>query len=183
MSDTSSQTYPTSLPFTRSVASPESHAWRRWALLLGGGTLLVLSGMALGLFLLARLDRRMETARSTLDGMTTAHLYQCYVNLGLLADSAENGIYIEQDRDDLLKTTLGLLDSADAQLNRLVGAGLIPSDDSALERFRRLSKLLREQAAELRAYWETDSKDHAHRFQRARDEAWAVIRELVDAQP
>lgn len=172
------------LPFP-SVAAPSPHAIAlpRWALLVGGGTLLVLVIAVIGSVILhVRANRKLDAARATLDATLAAHLYQTYLSLSILADGAEADAYNEEDRHRLLDTVIGLLDSVDLQMKRIAESGLKVEGQASLERCQQLSKVLRSQAGELRAYWRTSDKERATRFQQLREEAWTIIREIVEIQ-
>jgi hypothetical protein len=155
----------------------------RWALYVGIGTAAgLLLAVVVCIVVLIQARRQVETARTTLDEVLATHFYQTYLNLTLLADGAEFGAYNERDRYELLNTVVGMLDRADLQLNRLADAGARRESAEVHERYRQLSRLLRTQATELRAYWRTDDRAHARRFDSCRQEAWDIIRELMEVQ-
>jgi hypothetical protein len=127
-------------------------------------------------------DRSLEA----IGGLSAAHLYQTYLNLGMLADATDGDVYNESDAKNLLKTITVLMDKVDTQLGRVLEASTDPEDKKKLEQVRDLTKLLRAQARELRAYWDTPEKDtagkkeHETKFHKAREEAWAGIKELLN---
>jgi hypothetical protein len=127
-------------------------------------------------------DRSLEA----IGGLSAAHLYQTYLNLGMLADATENDVYSESEAKNLLKTVSALMDKVDIQLGRVLESSTDPEDKKKLEQVRDLTKLLRAQARELRAYWDTPEKDtagkkeHETKFHKAREEAWAGIKELLN---
>jgi hypothetical protein len=127
-------------------------------------------------------DRSLEA----IGGLSAAHLYQTYLNLGMLADTTENDVYSESEAKNLLKTVSALMDRVDIQLGRVLESSTDPEDKKKLEQVRDLTKLLRAQAKELRAYWDTPEKDtagkkeHETKFHKAREEAWAGIKELLN---
>ena len=45
-----------------------------------------------------------------------------------------------------------------------------------------LAGLLREQAKELKAYWETSNKEHAAKYHKIREKVWAGITEVLKAE-
>lgn len=126
-----------------------------------------------------------EVALEALGGLTAAHLYQSYLNIGMLADAAENEVYGADDAKKLLTTILAWMDNVDQQLVRLAETNLEPDDKKRVTQVRQLTTLLRTQAKELRAYWdvpESDAdgkKDHEMKFHKAREDAWSGIRELL----
>lgn len=120
-----------------------------------------------------------ERLLEALGGLTAAHLYQSYLTIGLLADNAESEVYTTAEAKKLLETLTSLLNTVDRQLSRIGEQDLKPDDRKALERTLRLVAQLRTQADELNAYWTTGDKEHTLKFHKAREEAWAGIRELL----
>lgn len=127
-------------------------------------------------------------ALEALGALSAAHLYQSYLNIGLLADAAENEVYGDEEARKLLTSIAAWMDSVDGQLRRLDGAAFDAADQQRLAQVRRLTGLLRAQARALRAYWdapEGDSvlrKDQEAKFHQARTDAWAGIKELLAIQ-
>lgn len=115
-----------------------------------------------------------------LGGLSAAHLYQTYLNIGMLADGVEGDIYSAEEGQKLLDTVIAMMETADNQLISVHGSNLKPEDQQALEHTRHLAALLQVQARELRSYWQTGEKDHATKFQKTREAAWAGIKELLD---
>jgi len=126
-----------------------------------------------------------ERSLEAMGGLTAAHLYQSYLNIGMLADAAENDVYSTDDAKKLLTTILAWMDNVDGQLVRLADANLEPDDQKRVTQVRQLTTLLRAQAKELRAYWEAPEsdaegrKEHEMKFHKAREAAWNGIRELL----
>jgi hypothetical protein len=117
-----------------------------------------------------------------LGGMSAAHLYQSFLNIGLLADGVENETYSPAEAEKMLGTVTGLMDLMDRNLQKLNDTGLDAEDRQSVEKIRGLSEKLRAQAAALRAYWASEEEAAAERYHRARDEAWAGLSELVAGQ-
>jgi hypothetical protein len=111
--------------------------------------------------------------------LTGAHLYQGYLNIGMLADGAEAEVYSPQQAKRLLGTVSALLDAADRQLARLPEEKLPEKEREPLKRARQIQALLRLQVKELRAYWDKGDKKHAESFHKARKEAWALLKDLL----
>jgi hypothetical protein len=127
-------------------------------------------------------DPKREPILQTLGGLTAAHLYQTYLNIGFLADAWENDVYEAAEAKDLLAKLTALMDKVDQQLAELARAGLDEDDQKALQRTRELAGLLREQAKELKAYWETSNKEHAAKYHKIREKVWAGITEVLKAE-
>jgi hypothetical protein len=112
--------------------------------------------------------------------LTAAHLYQTYMNLGLLADAVEKEVYTPATGRKLLEEVTTLTDAVEQQLARVPEEALTAEERRSLERVYRVLTLLRTQAKELRLYWDTEAEEHVVRFQKARAEAWAGIKLLLN---
>ncbi len=120
-----------------------------------------------------------ERVLSALGGLSAAHLYQTYLNIGMLADSVENEVYSPEEGLKLLDTVSAMIATVDAQMARLSSTNIKAEDKQALEQTRQLVALLRVQTTELRAYWQTGEKSHATKFQQTRETAWTGIKDLL----
>ncbi|HEY7153478.1 MAG TPA: hypothetical protein VH575_05930 [Gemmataceae bacterium] len=121
-----------------------------------------------------------EVLLEALGGLSATHLYQSYLNIGLLADGVEGEVYSRADARKVLSIVIGLMDTVDKQLARLPEENLKEDERAALIRIRSLTDLLRTQSKELQVYWETGDKEHAKRFHTVREEAWTGIKELMN---
>src|SRR5207249_10145257 len=86
-----------------------------------------------------------EAVAEALGGLTATHLYQTYLNIGLLADAVEGEVYSAAEARKLLATVMDLVDAVERQLGK-VSADLKDEDEKTLERTRQLTALLRAQA-------------------------------------
>lgn len=124
-----------------------------------------------------------ETARDrfmgALGNLTGIHLYQAYLNIGLLADCTEGEVYTMDEAAKWLERTVAQLEQVDKQLDVLAKADLDSDERQGIDRCRQASALLRTQAMELREYWKNSDKDHAMRYHKARDAAWASISDVL----
>lgn len=126
-----------------------------------------------------------DRALEVVGGLTAGHLYQSYLNIGMLADAVENEVYTDAEAKKLLGTVTALMDTVDLQLTRLNESITDAEDQKRLGQVRQLTALLRIQAKELRGYWDVPAKDvelrkqHELKFHKARDEAWTGIKELL----
>src|SRR5262249_11435189 len=121
-----------------------------------------------------------EVALEVLGALTAAQLYQAQLNIGLLADAVEEGVYEMAEAKDMLQTIVGLLTSVEKQLDRLADQGLKEDDKKSMEQARQVLLLLRTQTQELQEYWKTNEKERATRFHKAREEAWKHIKSLLN---
>jgi hypothetical protein len=120
-------------------------------------------------------DRSLETMGS----LTAAHLYQAFLNIGLLADAREKEVYTAAEAEKLLDSVTRMLDTVDHRLGQMLDGGLHEEDKEAVERARELGGLLRSQARELRTYWQTDDQEYADKFQKTRERSWTGIQALL----
>src|SRR5262249_43076662 len=75
---------------------------------------------------------------------TASHLYQAYLNIGLLADGKAEGIYEEKDVRQLLASVDALLGALDTQLDKIGKQELSKEDREGVALLRRVSGLLRQ---------------------------------------
>jgi hypothetical protein len=127
-------------------------------------------------------DDGREALLGALGTLTAAQLYQTYLNIGLLADATAKEVYPAATARKLLDEVTGMLDTVEGQVARVPEEALRPEDRKALARAREVAVLLRTQARELRAYWETDDEARVVKYQKAREEAWAGIKELLNVK-
>jgi hypothetical protein len=120
-----------------------------------------------------------ERMLETLGGLSAAHLYQTYLNIGLLADAVEKETYSQAQALEMLTTVVGLMTTVDRQLDRLAKNELGAEDQRDVERMRSLTALLRVQIVALRAYWSTGSAQQAARYHEAREKAWQGLSEVL----
>src|SRR5262249_33573625 len=127
-------------------------------------------------------DEQNAALLSATGALLGAHLYQTYLNIGLLADGVEGEVYTVAEAEQSLDAVTDLMQNVERQLRALAAAGLKEDDQKTLEKNRKLAGLLSDQAKELRAYWKTNDKEKAAKFQKVREEAWAGIKELLNIE-
>ncbi len=115
----------------------------------------------------------------TLGALTSAHCYQTYLNIGLIADGRAKGTYTEKDAYKVLDSVLALLNSVDRKLATLDKIDLDKEDRASLEQMRLLSALLRKQAKELQTYWDTGRDEDAAQYESVRKDSWAALSKLM----
>lgn len=128
------------------------------------------------------MDRGTERDRflDALGNLVGVHLYQCYLNIGLLADCTEGDIYSEEEAQKWLDRILAHMEQVDKRLENLGRFDLAAEEKKSLDRCRQVSSLLHSQALELKEYWKTSDKERAARYHKAREEAWAGISDVLD---
>ncbi|MBI1916560.1 MAG: hypothetical protein HYS12_17765 [Planctomycetes bacterium] len=121
-----------------------------------------------------------DSALEVLGVLSAAQLYQAHLNIGLLADAVEEGVYEVPEAKDLLRTIAGLLATVEKQFDRLAGEGIKEDDRKSIEQARQILGQLRTQTQQLQEYWKTNDKEHVTRFHKAREEAWRSIKTLLN---
>lgn len=111
--------------------------------------------------------------------LTTAQVYQAYLNVGFVADGKATGAYDEKEAFQILDSVLNLLNASDKQLEKLMKLELSRGDREGLEHLRKLSSLVRQQGEELRGFWKTGDKERSSKYEKLRVEAWDGISKLL----
>jgi hypothetical protein len=120
-----------------------------------------------------------ERFLKALGSLSAAHVYQSYLNVGLLADGVESGAYTKAEAEQMLTTVGNMIDMVDRQLDKIADAGLDADDRQGVKRIQDLTVLLRRQASALRAYWATGEAEQVTRYQQAREAAWTNLSETL----
>jgi hypothetical protein len=115
----------------------------------------------------------------TVGALAVSHLYQSYLNIGLMADGKAEGVYDEADIKGILVSVLGVMDTLDKQMDKVAKLELSQEDRDTVEQIRKLSGILRQQADELQAFWKTGDKLRAAKYEKLRKEAWEGISKLL----
>src|SRR6266849_5614626 len=115
----------------------------------------------------------------TVGALTSAHCYQTYLNIGLIADGKAKGAYTTQDAYKVLDSVLSLQSSIDRNLAAVAKLDLDKRDLESLDQMRDLSALLRQQGRELKAFWDGGKDENAARYDDARKDSWAAIGRLT----
>jgi hypothetical protein len=115
----------------------------------------------------------------TVGALTSAHCYQTYLNIGLIADGKAKGAYTVKDANQVLDSVLSLQSSIDRNLAAVAKLDLDKRDLESLDQMRDLSALLRQQGKELKAFWDGGKEEDADRYDDARKDSWAAIGRLT----
>ena len=121
-----------------------------------------------------------DTVSEAIGGLAASHLYQTYLNIGLLADSVEGEVYEKEEARRLLDTVAGLTSAVEQQLDRVGHQSLKDDEKKALNRPARSLPAFGHRCANCRNYWEEDDKDHVERFHKAREDSWKGIKALLN---
>jgi hypothetical protein len=114
-----------------------------------------------------------------LGSLSASHLYQSYLNIGMLGDAVEKGGCSLAQANDMLATVVDLMQAVDQQLDKVASAGLSDEDAADVEQIQQLSVLLKMQVASLRVYWLTHDSQDAKRYQEAREKSWAALSDVL----
>ena len=104
--------------------------------------------------------RPTEPVLSLVGGLMSSHLYQTYLNIGLIADGVAKDVYKVEDGKDLLDALTRITDTIERQIAQLPEGELQAEERAQLEKTRRMLSLLRSQAKELKAYWDSGDEDY-----------------------
>jgi hypothetical protein len=173
--------YPRAMPYRAQVAPPR----RRRTLVLAALAVLLVAGSAGAVVWFNRPAAEpprtpQERTLEALGSLSASHLYQSYLNIGMLADAVEEGTYTPSQAQEMLAKVVSLMDVVDRQLDRLARGDLSPDDQRDVERIRGLSALLRSQAAALKAYWQNTADTRlASRYHEAREKAWQGLSDVL----
>jgi hypothetical protein len=111
--------------------------------------------------------------------ITGAHIYQSYLNIGLLADGVEGEAFTAAEAETMLTKVTQQIEMVERQLAQFTKTGLDEDDRAALEATCSLAARLRIQAATLRAYWQGGTKEQADLFHQVREQVWAELSESL----
>ena len=127
----------------------------------------------------ARFDLQRERLLETVGSVSSIYLYQTYLNVGLLADAANNDTYSAKDSAEMLTGMTTLLQTVDAQMRKLENLGLDEEEMAAVTQVRKVSALLQSQANHLQAHWKTGEKSSLDQFNQVRRESWVELRVVL----
>jgi hypothetical protein len=124
-------------------------------------------------------DSRRDRYLEALGSLSAAHLYQSYLNIGLLADGVESEAYTVKEAEDTLRSINDIIDQVDGQLQKLAKGGLEPDDVASIEQIKTANAVLRLQSKCLETYWRTGEATKAEAYHEARKMAWKALAKLM----
>jgi hypothetical protein len=110
-------------------------------------------------------------------------LYNAYLNIGILADAAADGIYDSTAAYQLLGSVVHPLERVEKQLTRIAKLKLAKDDLDAVTRLTKIAGLLRQQGKELELYWDKGLAENGKRYEAARQAAWKELASLLNLEP
>jgi hypothetical protein len=120
-----------------------------------------------------------EVFLEALGSLSAAHLFQTYLNIGLLADGVESEAYTPAQAEETLLSINEMMDQAETQLEKLTKLGLDAEDNAALEQIRTVAALLRLQSKCLKDYWRSGDMSQAKQYHEARQAAWKGLTKVL----
>lgn len=120
-----------------------------------------------------------ERYLEALGSLTAVHLYQSFLNIGLLADAVENEQMDVADAQQTLGNITRLMSLVDGQLDKVARTGLDSHDQKELQNIRDLTDVLQKQALALSGYWATGDEENATMYHMARNHAWTGISAIL----
>jgi hypothetical protein len=123
-----------------------------------------------------------ERFLKALGSMSAAHVYQTYLNLGLLADGMESSAWTKAEAEEMLTTVGYLIEVVDRELDKLADMNLSDDEKAGIKAMQNLTMLLRRQSNALRAYWTTGEQAQITRYQQAREAAWTELSDLLNLE-
>jgi hypothetical protein len=120
-----------------------------------------------------------ERFLEALGALSSAHLFQSYLNIGLLADGVESEAYTTKQAEETMRSIENMMDQVDAQLGKLTKTTLEPDDHAALEQIKAVAVMLRLQAKFLQDYWKSGDQADAERYHEVRNAAWKALGKIM----
>jgi hypothetical protein len=111
--------------------------------------------------------------------LSAVHLYQTYLNIGLVADAVEKETYSKTEAAKILQTVGELITMVEKQLGQLPQSNLDKDDQESLDRIRSVTSQLRSQASALLSFWAANDMENVARYHQARERSWEDLRELL----
>ena len=130
-----------------------------------------------------KMEAPSQPVQALIGGLTMAHLYQTYLNLGLIADGVAKNVYTVEAGNNLLDQLTKVMDTVERQLNQLPTNDQQPDEKSRVEKVRSLLSMFRSEIKEIKAYWDVGDEQYAKNFQKIHKDAWAEIEKLMSGKP
>jgi hypothetical protein len=120
-----------------------------------------------------------ERLLESVGSVSSIYLYQSYLNVGLIADAVKNDTYTKEEAAELLGTVVALLQTVDAQMQKLESIGLDQEEVAAVKQVRSISGLIKSQTSLLQTHWKAGDKGSLDRFLQVRHESWNELRDVL----
>lgn len=120
-----------------------------------------------------------EKFLEALGSLSAVHLYQTYLNIGLVADAVEKETYSKTEATKILQSVGELMSTVEKQLCRLPHINLDKDDQKSLDRIRAVTGQLRSQASALVSFWASADMQTVARYHQARERSWEDLKGLL----
>lgn len=124
-------------------------------------------------------DSQRDRLLEAMGNLSAAHLFQSYLNIGLLADGVESDAYSPKEAEDTLHSIHEIMDQVTSQLDLVAKLDLEGEDLAAIEQIKTATVLLRVQAKCLENYWTTGESKNAEEYHEARKAAWKGLSKIL----
>ncbi len=111
--------------------------------------------------------------------LTIAHLYQTYLNIGLLADGVAKKAYTAEEGKKLLVEISKVMDTLERQLAQLPEEELRQDEKKQLDTIRSILSRQRSEIKELKDYYSTSEEEYVLKFQKIHKSVWADLEKLL----
>lgn len=120
---------------------------------------------------------------STIGVLSAGHLYQTYLNIGLLADAVSKGHYEVDQAGPLLESVVSVAETYERELARCSSARLSDEDRQTIQRLRDANQKVLAQGQALKKYWAQEDVRLAEKqheaYEAARRDAWQAVRQIL----
>jgi len=124
---------------------------------------------------------------ATIGVLSAGHLYQSYLNIGLLADGVAKGGHAVDQANPLLDSILSVIETYDRELTRCSSARLADEDRQTMNRLKQANLKLLAQGQALKKYWAQEDVRLAEKqleaYEASRVAAWQAVREILTPLP
>ncbi len=127
----------------------------------------------------AQSELQRERLLESVGSVSSIYLYQSYLNVGLIADGVKNDTYTKEEAGELLNTIVTLLQTVDAQMQKLENIGLDEEEVAAVKQVRNISGSIKAQTIHLQNHWKTGDKLSLDQFNQSRHESWNELRTVL----
>ncbi|MEW5721830.1 MAG: hypothetical protein AB1896_01895 [Thermodesulfobacteriota bacterium] len=109
--------------------------------------------------------------------LSAGYVYMTYGFIGAAGDAYSKGSYTSEQVQSMMKETSALLDTVGQKLGGL--SNLTAEDETSVASIVRICLLLKSEAEGLSAYVASNSQADLDQFNRSRDKAWQLIKQLL----
>jgi hypothetical protein len=120
---------------------------------------------------------------STIGVLSAGHLYQSYLNIGMLSDAVSKGHYDVSQGGPLLDSIISVIETYDRELTRCSSARVGDEDRQTIQRLKEANQKVLAQGQALKKYWAQEDVRLAEKqheaYETSRREAWQAVRQIL----